>query len=175
MLSLVKFWKKHQFKVIVLACVCIIWGLYMYQPKDQQGTWSMEYTYNPSTKEYRFKRESKGEKECRRVMQRLFERPFPCQRPSFLNNPATGKNLEIDCCNLDLQLGVEYNGIQHYQFVSAMHKTQEAFRQQQYRDELKKELCSASGFTLITVPYTVQHSAIENYLIEELRRHGFLG
>lgn len=173
MLAWIKWWKKHQFKVIVFACLLVIIVLYFLQPKDQKGTWSSEYTYNPVTKEHRFKRESKGEKECRRVLEKLFQVPFPCQRPSFLSNPATGRNLEIDCCNLDLKLGVEYNGIQHYQFVSTMHKSHDAFHQQQWRDELKKRMCENVGFTLITVPYMVKNELIENYLIEELRQRGY--
>lgn len=174
MFAWIKWWKKHQFKVIVFACFIAIIVMYLLQPKDQQGTWSSEYTYSPITKEYRFKRESKGEKECRRVLEKIFNMPFPCQRPSFLMNPTTGKNLEIDCCNLDLKLGVEYNGIQHYQFVPVMHKTPEVFHQQQYRDALKKQMCENVGFTLITVPYMIKNTAIENYLVEELRHRGFI-
>ena len=169
----IKWWKKHQFKVIVFACALFIGIAYLYMPRDSKGTWSTEYTYNPKTKEFRFKRESRGERECRRVMEQIFKRPFPCIRPPFLNNPATGKNLEIDCCNLDLMLGVEYNGIQHYQYVPAMHRTYDAFHQQQVRDKLKQELCQAAGFTLITVPYTIQYDSIENYLLDQLRVLGY--
>jgi hypothetical protein len=31
-------------------------------------------------------------------------------RPDFLKNPATGRNLEIDCFNNQLKIGLEYQG-----------------------------------------------------------------
>ena len=61
---------------------------------------------------------SKGETECRKVLESIFGKPFPSSRPDFLRNPVTGgiHNLELDCYNHELGLAVEYNGIQHYKF-----------------------------------------------------------
>lgn len=170
---IVKLWKKHQFKIIVFVCVIIILILYFLND-EKEGTWSTEYSYNPFTKQLRFTRESKGERECRRILERIFMRPFPNQRPSFLLNPATNKPLEIDCCNIDIMLGVEYNGIQHYQFVPKMHKTIQDFHAQQKRDNLKLKLCKDYGFNLIVIPYFIPIESIERYLVEELKRYGYL-
>jgi hypothetical protein len=170
----IRFWQLHQFKIIVFSCIlciCIAWCL---KDKNETGTWSLEYDYSPEAKQRRLKRESKGEQECRRVMEKLFSRPFPCTRPAFLLNHESGRSLEIDCCNLDLMLGVEYNGLQHYQFVKVFHKTFEDFQKQVERDQLKYELCSKEGFTLIVVPYTITPSSIENYLTEELKYRGWI-
>lgn len=169
-----KFWRKHKFKILVGLSVCSILVLYyMNVRQGAEGTWSLEYSYNPDTKMARLKKDSKGETECRRVMEKLFKLPFPNRRPHFLMNNVTGKPLEIDCCNLDLQLGVEYNGKQHYEYVPAFHKNEEAFKLQLYRDEMKKKLCEEHGFILITVPYTIPVASIENFLIENLQRLGY--
>lgn len=170
--AIVNFWNKHGFKILVLGSIIILLVLCMYNDRDG-GTWSLEYSYNPDTKKARYVRESKGEAECRRVMEKLFMRAFPNRRPLFLMNAVTGKPLEIDCCNMELQLGVEYNGRQHYEYTKGMHKNFEAFRIQQYRDEMKMRKCVENNFTLIIVPYKIPVQSIENYLIEELRKHGY--
>lgn len=173
--KIMRWWKKHQFKILVVSSILFIIILYIINDKTTDGTWSLEYTYLPEhhQKKMRFTRESKGEKECRRVMEKIFMRAFPNKRPEFLLNTVTGKPLEIDCCNMELNLGVEYNGKQHYQYVKGMHKNYESFRIQQYRDEMKNRKCEEIGFKLITVPYKIPVESIENYLIEELRKLGY--
>lgn len=170
--SIIRFWQQHQFKVIVACSITLIVVLYAFNDKTK-GTWDLEYSYNPVTKTAKFVRESKGEKECRRVLEKIFARSFPNLRPAFLLNAVTGKPLEIDCCNIELRLGVEYNGKQHYEYTKGMHKNFEAFRLQQYRDEMKIRKCQENGFNLITVPYTISEGYIENYLVEELRKLGY--
>ena len=124
-------------------------------------------------------RQSKGEVECRRVLEKYFSKPFPSVRPNFLMNPVTSdegygqNNLEIDCYNDSLKLGVEYNGVQHYKYVPYFHRNKEAFRNQKYRDYMKHEICKKNGVTLIDVPYTVKISNIENYLVEKLKALNF--
>lgn len=175
------FLKKHQFKLLVTGSILLILILYLVQDEEQMGTWSLHYFYDPNVKwnakdtppTPAFARESKGEIECRRVLEQLFMRPFPNQRPDFLQNQVTGHKLEIDCCNLDLKLGVEYNGKQHYHYVPGMHKNHEAFRNQQYRDEMKQRICQDHGFVLICVPYSIPVQSIENYLREQLQLHGY--
>lgn len=114
--------------------------------------------------------ESKGEKECRRVVEEYTGRPFPKARPNFLRNEITGgsHNLELDCFNSDLMLGIEYNGEQHYNYIPHFHKTKDAFYNIKYRDDMKKRLCLENGVKLIIVPYTVKD--IQNYLRMELNK-----
>lgn len=178
----VGFWKQHKFKVAVITSILFLLGLKYYH-KDKQGTWSFNYSYDPSNptdptgdhnnNRSRMTNESKGEKTCRTVLEKLFQRPFPKKRPLFLMNFVTNKPLEIDCCNLELQLGIEYNGKQHYEYIPYIHKSFSNFTAQQYRDIVKKERCRQNGFTLIVVPYTVPENSIENYLIDQLRREGY--
>lgn len=167
-------WKNHQFKMIVFCCILIIVVIYIYNYyyKTNNGSWSLEYEYIKKPKKT-YAVQSKGEIECRRVLEKWFKRPFPSARPEFLMNVITGKPLEIDCCNMQLQLGVEYNGKQHYQYTPGMHRNFEAFRLQQYRDEMKMKLCKEHNFTLIIVPYSIPINSIENFLLEQLRYYGY--
>lgn len=47
---------------------------------------------------------------CKRLIEALTGREFHSVRPSWLRNPLTGKNLELDAYNEDLGIALEYNG-----------------------------------------------------------------
>ena len=113
--------------------------------------------------------ESKGEQECRRVLEKYTGRSFSRERPSFMRNHISGHNLELDCFNPDLKLAVEYNGEQHYNYIPHFHANRDAFQNIRYKDDIKKRLCSENGIRLIIVPYTVPFSSIERYLLNELK------
>jgi hypothetical protein len=132
--------------------------------------------------------DSEGEQICRKFLRdtigEIFKdkngnpEPFSKARPDFLRNPVTsGKNgafnLEIDCYSPKLKLGVEYNGAQHYKFIPHFHKNKEAFRNQQYRDELKRRMCDDNNVTLIEVPHTVKKRDIPSYLYSKLKPLGY--
>lgn len=117
---------------------------------------------------------SKGEQLCKTFAEFYFQKPFEKTRPDFLKNPVTGENLELDLYNAELKIAIEYNGSQHYNYNSFMHKnSRDKFQNQQYRDLIKKDLCDKQGITLIIVPYTVPHDSISSFLFGELRRMGF--
>ncbi|CCV02358.1 Uvr/REP helicase [Invertebrate iridescent virus 30] len=143
----------------------------------QKGRWSSTlnfnniYRYTPSVESTK---ESKGEIECRKYLETIFQLPFPKARPNFLKNPITGNNLEIDCFNPELKLGVEYNGQQHYRYTSFFHRNIDAATNQKYRDELKRRMCHENGITLIEVPYTIKLNDIGRYLQFKLREVGYL-
>lgn len=113
-------------------------------------------------------KKSKGEEICCSVMEKIYGLPFYTVRPNFLKNPETGRNLEIDCYNPELKIGVEYNGKQHYVYPNFTGMTKEEFYNQLRRDRFKRESCDLNGVYLITVPYTVKHQDIENYIRERL-------
>jgi hypothetical protein len=181
-----KLWDKHGFIILVVISIITIIILSIFKI-GCKGTWSDSYTYNQPIFQIKNKpvdrrvsdkklpKESKGEFECRRVLQKLFNKSFPNIRPDFLRNPVTGNfNLELDCYDDSLKLAVEYNGIQHYKYVPYFHKNKEAFRNQCYRDELKRRMCRDYGANLIEVPYTVKIDDIENYLIKNLKLLGYI-
>jgi len=116
----------------------------------------------------RVKSKKLGEKKCREIIQQLFGRDFPSVRPNFLKNPKTGRNLECDMINEELKLVIERNGEQHYKFTPYFHKTPQDFSDQQYRDQIKKQLLYANNYRLIIVPYTVSENNLEEYLRNEI-------
>ncbi len=125
---------------------------------------------------HRPKTMSKGEFECKRVLENLFGRPFTNQRPDFLRNPVTGGhfNMELDCYNEDMRLAVEYNGIQHYKFVPYFHRNKDHFLNQKYRDDMKRRMCRDNRITLIEVPYSVKIEDIEQFLIKQCKKTGYI-
>jgi hypothetical protein len=168
-------WDDYGFEIILgIAFLIIVFTALARIGKT--GTWSSNYSYTPIGSIHRPPQESKGEIECRRVLEQIFNKSFHKARPSFLNNPVTGGlySLELDCFNNDLRLGCEYSGQQHYKYIPFFHRNKEAFFNQKYKDELKRRLCVDNGVTLIEVPYTVKIEDIKDYLIQELTKTGYI-
>jgi hypothetical protein len=93
------------------------------------------------------------EKECRRVLELIYGKPFPSVRPSFLKNPKpNGGLLELDCYNEELGIALEHQGQQHYNFPNKFHKTEKEFLDNVARDRFKKKVCDMNNIYLITVP-----------------------
>jgi hypothetical protein len=191
--KLINSFKKYGFEILLLICIIfILLGAlyntlvgkkgtyapnkytihYLHQkfPKSRDRTYERDSDNGQSSQG---KKESKGEAECRRVLQKIFGRPFLSQRPDFLRNPVTGGefNLELDCYNSELKLAIEYNGIQHYKYVPYFHKNYEHFINQKYRDDMKRRMCKDNGIILIEVPYTVKLQDIEQYIINACKKY----
>ena len=169
--------KDYSFELIFVICIIFLFLFSMYRKYNgEKGSWSTNYFYDSSFDKNKinnsFSRpDSKGEIECRRVLEKIFNKPFNKARPNFLNNPVTGGhfNLELDCYNEELQIAVEYNGVQHYKYVPYFHKNNEAFLNQKYRDDMKRRMCKDQNIILIEVPYTVKLENIERFIKDELR------
>lgn len=164
-------WEKWGFEIVLGGCLLFILIFWLFR-RGKMGTWASYYTYTRTPKKGRRPpQESKGEKECRRVLRELFNKPFNKDRPDFLRNPVTGNihNLELDCFDAEMNLAVEYNGVQHYKYVPYMHRNKDAFLNQKYRDELKHRMCHDYGINLIEVPHTVKVPDIRNFLIKRLK------
>lgn len=130
--------------------------------------------YAPKLKKRYKPTESKGETTCRLFLEYYFKKAFPKVRPSFLKNPITSENLELDMYNEELKLACEYHGAQHFHFNEFLHgRSKEKFQNQQYRDLMKRDLCQKQGILLIEVPYTVLEEDIPSFLAEELEKNGF--
>jgi hypothetical protein len=76
-------------------------------------------------------------------------------RGNEFKNPETGRNLEIDCIDLQSKIGAEYNGSQHYVYPNRYHRSEEEFYCQLKRDKLKEALAVQNNLYLIKVPYIV--------------------
>jgi hypothetical protein len=146
----------------------------------QRGKWGKNlnvnniYMYRGKQPPPENKTESRGEIECRRYLETIFQVPFSKARPDFLKNPITGNNLELDCFNEALKLGVEYNGQQHYSYTSFFHRNVDASTNQKYRDELKRRMCHENGINLIEVPYTIKLNDIGPFLQLKLKQLGYI-
>jgi hypothetical protein len=188
--KLINYLKKYGFEVLLSVCIIfILLGALWNTLVGKKGTYApnkytihnlhQKFSNKPKPKSNYVhdisegKKESKGEAECRRVLQKIFGRPFLSQRPDFLRNPVTGGefNLELDCYNSELKLAVEYNGIQHYKYVPYFHKNHEHFMNQKYRDDMKRRMCKDNGIILIEVPYTVKIPDIEQYIINACKKY----
>lgn len=105
---------------------------------------------------YKSAQQSKGETECKAALLRIYGVPFYTVRPDWLRNK---RNMELDCYNESLKsekypggIAVEYQGEQHYDVVKKYHPNGKAdLKKQQFRDQLKRELCRRHGVYLIEV------------------------
>lgn len=176
-------WEEYGFEILLGLSIAFILIYALWNKiTRKKGTWSNKQYYSiplsKSSNNNIYKRrppqESKGELECRRVLQYLFKKPFYKARPDFLRNPVTGGNfnLELDCYDPELKIAVEYNGIQHYQYTPYFHKNKEAFLNQKYRDDMKRRICRENGIILIEVPNTVKLQDIKKFIEQELKKNG---
>ena len=124
---------------------------------------------NPKSPQYI----SKTEAECKIILEKLFGVEFSKVRPKFLKNDVTGKNLELDLYNPELNLCVEINGKQHYEYIPYFHNNKEAFFNQRYRDEMKKTKCRENGINYIEVPYHIKLSQLEDYIKLKCKDFGY--
>jgi hypothetical protein len=136
----------------------------------------LEETHRPlEIPSQKSKTESKGEIQCKKVAEKLFNRPFKKIRPDFLKSELTGKNLELDIYNEELKLAIEYDGIQHYKYSPFFHKNgQSDFEKQKQRDLFKEQKCIEHGIKLIRVPYLIKNDEIEGYIKLRARELGLL-
>ena len=193
-MDLVKLWNENGFEIVLLLSIIFMLCCMVYQWfNGKSGSWSRSYYYdNKKLNKYRTKTnislqntqntqnqnthrrpttQSKGEIECKRVLETIFRRPFNKARPSSMYNEVTNVNLELDCFNEHMKLACEYNGRQHYQYTPYFHGNSiDKFRAQQYRDFMKSVLCEKNGITLIIVPYTVKIDDIEDYIKNILKQ-----
>uniref|UniRef100_A0A6C0LZN9 Uncharacterized protein n=1 Tax=viral metagenome TaxID=1070528 RepID=A0A6C0LZN9_9ZZZZ len=117
----------------------------------------------------------KLEEKCRTILETIYGRPFASIRPDFLKNPATGRNLEIDCYNDELKLGLEYDGIQHSAYTPVFHRNgQNDFIYGTLKDEFKSKRCRELGITLIRIPHYILEEDLETYIVKRLRATGRL-
>lgn len=185
---IINFYNRNYSKIFFSTLSIIVMIIFIYRfLYGYKGSWSNNY-FIPNVKEKAGKAfevsrksvtdeigrtsskgfQSKGELECRRVLEKYTLKKFPSSRPNIMNNEITKFNLELDCYNPELKIGCEYNGQQHYKYTPYFHKNKEAFMNQKYRDALKKHYCRNNGIFLIEVPYTIKLQDIEEYITNKL-------
>lgn len=167
--------KLSLFAVVLVICVVFILGCMWWFSGTKERRKFVGIT-DKAIDEYnrlwgQKKKRHKHEEECRRVLQKLFGVAFPSVRPDWLKSPYSGRNLELDCYNAQLNLAVERDGRQHAKYVPHFHRNgPEDFKDQQRRDKWKDKRCKELGLNLIRVPHTVKLQNIEGYLKKQLRK-----
>lgn len=115
-----------------------------------------------------------SEQVCRLVFEAFFEAPFTKVRPSWLVGPG-GNRLELDGYCEALGIAFEHHGEQHYRLCNFYHGgSEEKFRLQQERDELKRTRCRERGVKLVEIPQldlSRDHSGIVKQVIDACVAH----
>ena len=80
-------------------------------PKAGEAPW---YAFRTVSTRWVNDNPNSRENTTRQCLERLFSKPFPKVRPSFLKDPANGQRwpLELDTYCAELKLAVEFHGIQ---------------------------------------------------------------
>ena len=125
---------------------------------------------------------SKSEEKCRAIMQRLLKVYLSSSHPSWLINPETDSQLELDGYNawfktpIGKGLAFEYDGRQHTEFVPNMHRTILDFEKQVRRDRAKDYICLSRQVLLIRIPHVERRSdeRLEADIKVILRNHNLL-
>lgn len=113
----------------------------------------------------------KTEERCRKIVEKIFRKPFKSERPEFLKNPVTGKNLELDMYNPELRLALEMDGRQHAEYIPHFHRGGiKQFEYQMKKDDYKTKKCKLEGIDLIRIPHHISPDHLEKYIVREVRK-----
>jgi hypothetical protein len=112
---------------------------------------------------------TKMERMCRAILEAVFQRPFPSQRPQWLQGTC-GRSLELDCYNAELRLALEYQGRQHFEEIAFYGEGR--LVGQQERDALKTETCKKYGVRLLVISDEVSLEELYECIIDECRELG---
>ena len=97
---------------------------------------------------------------------RHYEKPrFKKVKPKWLITDEKNR-LELDLYNEELNLAIEYNGMQHYKYIPFFHRNKGDFEKGQRYDKLKKDLCKKNNVNLVIIHYSENN--IPEYLCKKL-------
>ena len=116
-----------------------------------------------------------GERVVRLFFNRLFDKPFPKERPKWLKGPKLP--LELDGYNKELLLAFEHHGAQHYEVDGRFSESEADLENQKIRDVMKLDLCEKHGVKLIVIPEIksiLPLPQVKEYILNELNKSGVL-
>lgn len=103
-----------------------------------------------------------GESKCKFILETIFNKKFHKTRKII------DSGLELDMYNEELNLGLEYQGAQHYIEHSKYFHKYGGFEEQQERDKYKLKFCLDNNINLIIVPYTVKGDELIGFIYNKL-------
>lgn len=83
-------------------------------------------------------------------------------RPDWLISHEGGR-LELDFYIPSLDLAIEVQGQQHFEFVELFHQDKRGYEEQLKRDKIKKDLCRKAGIRLVEI---LQETDIDDLILE---------
>jgi len=96
----------------------------------------------------------------------LIKKIYPDKTVFFHYRPKFLKGLELDVFIEELDLGFEYQGIQHYKPVDYW-GGEESLKKLKIRDKRKRKICSAEGIDIIYFDYT--EKITEDLILSKIR------
>lgn len=169
-MSLKEWWDNQGFLILVILSVVFLVGCSIFISRSEKELVNEIQFVDLNYLEPKNKKKKRiyfNEEKCREAVEKIFNKKFVKIRPSWLKNPRTNKNLECDSYNEELKLCVEFHGEQHLRQNKFYHKTEEDFKKQQYRDQLKKDLCAKKGVQLFAVPHTVHSESMPYWMCQK--------
>ena len=106
----------------------------------------------------------------------LKEQGIQFEREIWLDNTfgRSGGKIRVDfylkdISNTTKNIIIEYNGVQHYKYVSVFHKTKDDFKAQLQRDIELRDYCKNNLIYLVEIPYIFnEYSNISNFLTKTI-------
>ena len=98
------------------------------------------------------------------ISEYLNEEPILDFRHKSIRNPKTNRTLPFDAYFQKHNLLIEYNGKQHYEFVSKFHNSNNDLSELQERDAVKYELAKKNNFNLLIIKYDQEIDSTLNCL-----------
>ena len=68
-------------------------------------------------------------------------------------------------------LCIEFNGIQHYEYVEYFHRNEDMFKEQLFKDDIKRKYCQAHNIHLIELPCSLTSDEIRAELVQFINEH----
>lgn len=119
----------------------------------------------------------KFENKCREIFEKIYKVEFPSVRPSWLKNPITKSNLELDGYNPTVAtcigngLAFEYDGIQHSRYTPHFHRNGERdFLYQVEKDRFKDAKCREKNILLVRIPHFVEYNDLQDYIQNKITK-----
>lgn len=113
---------------------------------------------------------SKGEKKIRSILN-LKEISFE-EQYKFPNQTENIRRCKYDFYLPDLNMIIEYHGIQHYEFVPFFHKTHEQMLNRRKRDYEKKMFCLKNNILYIEISYQDDIKKVLNNICNTTKLRG---